>query len=67
MPAVYIALGSLYYSQRVPHLSDTFLKRLAVAHARKGEVGRMGSGCKRPVGPWNNFAYESINAGLIRN
>eukprot|EP00965_Chrysotila_dentata_P115968 3832940-Pleurochrysis_carterae.AAC.1 len=67
MPAVYIALASLHYSQRVPHPRDNTLKRLAVAHTRKGEVGRIGSSRKRAVGLWKTFAYQSINAGLIRN
>eukprot|EP00965_Chrysotila_dentata_P064430 2135771-Pleurochrysis_carterae.AAC.1 len=49
MPAVYIALASLHYSQRVPHWSDNTLKGLAVALTRKGEVGTMGSGGKRAV------------------
>eukprot|EP00965_Chrysotila_dentata_P126037 4165978-Pleurochrysis_carterae.AAC.1 len=51
MSAVYIALPSLHYSQRVPHLSDNTLKRLAVALTRKVKVGRIGStGGKRAVG-----------------
>eukprot|EP00965_Chrysotila_dentata_P040521 1343728-Pleurochrysis_carterae.AAC.1 len=65
MPAVYIALASLHYPLRVPHPSDKFLERLTVAHTKKEEVCRIGSGSKRAVGLWKTFAYES--AGLIQN
>eukprot|EP00965_Chrysotila_dentata_P019975 661463-Pleurochrysis_carterae.AAC.6 len=50
MAAVYIALASLYHSQRVPQPSQQTLKRLPVALTRKGKVGRMDGGGKRTDG-----------------
>eukprot|EP00965_Chrysotila_dentata_P010620 345315-Pleurochrysis_carterae.AAC.1 len=67
MSAVYIALASLHYSQRVPQPSQQTLKHLAVAFARKGKVGRMDSGSKRAVGLIENRRYALFTAVLIRN
>eukprot|EP00965_Chrysotila_dentata_P025535 849227-Pleurochrysis_carterae.AAC.1 len=40
MSAVYVALASLHYNQRVPHPSESTLKRMAVAFTRKGDIGQ---------------------------
>eukprot|EP00965_Chrysotila_dentata_P227008 6195749-Pleurochrysis_carterae.AAC.2 len=50
LPVVYIALASLYCSQRVSQPSQQAVKRLTVALTMKGRVGRTDRGGKRAEG-----------------